>query len=529
MKTDYEIYKDKKLVHINDIAKKLDIDIEELCPYGKYIAKIENKKGTKKGKLILVTSTSPTPYGEGKTTLSIGINDALNKIGENSIAVLREPSMGPVFGIKGGATGGGYSQVVPMEDINLHFTGDIHAITSANNLLCSIIDNHIYFGNELNIDTNRVVFSRCVDLNDRALKKVNIEATNRDDNFCISVASEVMAILCLSKDVVDLKKRLGNIIVAYDIKGNEVYAKDLKAEEAMTILLKDAIKPNLVSSLEENPILLHGGPFANIAHGCNSVIATTLGLSLSDYVVTEAGFGSDMGALKFFDIKCRELNINPDIVVLNTTIRGLLYNGNDNLEKGASNLRFHVENMLKFNSNLIVVLNKFENDTDEQIQYIQNVCNEYNVKFYVSKNFKFGSAGATHIAENIVKLSKKPNEKTYTIYDLEDSLKIKIEKLCKNIYGASEIVFDKKVMQKLDICNKPYPICIAKTPYSISDDKSKLGFPKDFKMTVTDIKVNNGAKFITVYMGNVMTMPGLAKHANFEKMEINNNEIKGLF
>ena len=529
MKTDYEIYKEKKLVRVNDIAKKLNIDEDDLYHYGKYIAKIENKRGKKSGKLILVTSTSPTHYGEGKTTLSIGINDALNKIGENSIVALREPSMGPVFGIKGGATGGGYSQAVPMEDINLHFTGDIHAITSANNLLCSIIDNHIHFGNELDIDINRVVFNRCFDLNDRALKKINIEVTNRKEKFNISAASEVMAILCLVRDINELKERLGNIIVAYNKKGKELYAKDLKAEEAMTILLKDAIKPNLVGSLEENPILIHGGPFANIAHGCSSVIATTLGLSLADYVITEAGFGSDMGALKFFDIKCRDLNIIPDVVVLNTTIRGLTYNGDGSLEKGVSNLRFHIENMLKFSSNLIVVLNKFEKDTDKEIEIIKIICTEYKISFFVSENFKFGSVGATHIAEKIVELSKKENKKTYNIYDLEDSLKTKIEKLCKNVYGATEIIFDEKVMKKLDICNKQYPICIAKTPYSVSDNKTKLGFPKNFEMTVTDIKINNGAKFITVYMGNVMTMPGLEKHANFEKMEINSDEIKGLF
>ena len=498
---------------ILDIANNLNL--EEIEIYGNYKAKInyncENKKMN--GKLILVTSTNPTPYGEGKTTLSIGLSDSLNKIGKKSIVVLREPSLGPVFGSKGGACGGGLAKVEPELDINLHFNGDFHAITSANNLLCSIIDNHIYEGNNLNID--EVVFNRCIDINDRALRNINLN--NRIDHFDITPASEIMAILCLSKNIYDLKEKLGNIIVGYTKEKNEIYAKDLKCVDALTILLKDAIKPNLVGTLYGNPAIIHGGPFANIAHGCNSVIGTKTALKLSDYVITEAGFGSDMGALKFFDIKCRLNNIYPDVVVINTTIKSLKYNGNDNLEKGIENLKFHIENMKKFNDNVIVSLNKFDNDLDSDIEYLKNYVENLNTKFVISTMYKDGEDGCIELANLVLELE---NNKEYYMYDLNESLKEKIEKVCKHL-GCCEIIYEEKALQKINNINKDYPICIAKTPFSITDDKNILGYPKNFKMKVTDIKVLNGAGFIVVYMGNILTMPGLTRDANYLNMHIN--------
>lgn len=502
--------------NITYIANKLNLGLDELELYGKYKAKINydyEKSKNKDGKLILITSTNPTPYGEGKTTLSIGLTDSLNKLNKKSICVLREPSLGPVFGTKGGACGGGLSKVEPELDINLHFNGDFHAVTSANNLLCSIIDNHIYFGNELGID--KVVFNRCLDINDRSLRNIKLE--NRNEKFDITPASEIMAILCLSKNIEDLKNRINNIIIGFDKKGNEIYVSDLKCADAITILLKDAIKPNLVQTLYGNPCIIHGGPFANIAHGCNSVIATKTALKLSDYVITEAGFGSDMGALKFLDIKSRLNNLNPSCIIINTTIKSLKYNGENNLEKGLGNLKFHIENMKKFNDNVIVSLNKFDEDLVEEIETIEKLCVEMNTKFALSTMYKDGEDGCLSLASLILNLE---NNKKYEIYNLNDSLKEKIEKMC-NLYGCSEVLYEEKVLNKINSIDKKYPICIAKTPYSISDNKNLLGYPKNFKMTVTDIKVLNGAKFIVIYMGNVLTMPGLSKNSNYLHMNIN--------
>lgn len=528
---DYEIASKVKPLHIRDIADKLNIKEESLEYYGNNKAKITaSDEMTAKGKLILVTSTSPTPYGEGKTTLAIGIHDALCKIGEQSLVVLREPSLGPVFGTKGGATGGGYSQVIPMEDINLHFTGDIHAITAANNLLAAIIDNHLFHGNELNLDASRISFERCLDVNDRVLRKVDLPITNRRDKFNISTASEIMAILCLSKDIDDLKEKLGNIFIGYTLDDKEIFARDLHAEGALTVLLKDAIKPNLVQTLENNPAIIHGGPFANIAHGCNSIIATKLGLNLADYVVTEAGFGSDMGALKFLDIKCRQNNIYPDMIVLNTTIRGLKYNGHDNLEIGLSNLEYHVTNMKKFSSNVLVVLNKFATDTEREVEVLCNYCNALRVPFAISTCHQDGSDGGIEVANTIVDMLANENQITYFPYEVTDSLQTKIEKVCKDIYYAKEIKYKDGILEKIEKLDQYHlPICIAKTPYSITDDPKKLGFPKNSTMTVTDVKLNHGAGFITVYMGNIMTMPGLSSHANYLNMDYIDGTIKGIF
>ena len=497
---------------ILDIINKLNLNENEYELYGNYKAKLNIDFNNKKnGKLILITSTNPTPYGEGKTTLNIGLSDSLNKLGYKTISTLREPSLGPVFGTKGGACGGGLSKIEPEMDINLHFNGDMHAITSANNLLCAIIDNHIFQGNELNID--KVVFNRCLDINDRELRKIKLN--NREESFVITPASEIMAILCLAKDLADLKNRISKIIVGYTKDNKEIYVEDLKCTDALTILLKDAIKPNLVQTLYNNPCIVHGGPFANIAHGCNSIIATKTALSISDYVVTEAGFGSDLGALKFFDIKNRIANFNPICVVINTTIKALKYNGNNDLKKGIENLKFHIENMKKFNDNVIVSLNKFDDDTNDEINYVKDFCVELNTKFVVSTMYKDGENGCLELANEIVNLE---NTKHFEIYDLQDNLKTKIEKVCK-LYGCSNIEY--KCLDKINNINKDYPICIAKTPASITDNPKILGYPTDFKMTVTDVKVFNGAGFIVVYMGNIMTMPGLAKESNYLKMHMN--------
>lgn len=534
--TDYEISQNAHLKNIIEIGEKIGFSKEDLDLYGNYKAKIlktDKELQNKEGKLILVTSTSPTPYGEGKTTLSLGMNDSLNQIGVNSIAVLREPSLGPVFGTKGGATGGGMSQVCPMEDINLHFTGDIHALTSANNLLCAIIDNHIFQGNLLQLDPNRISFQRCLDVNDRALRSIHLNKIDREDSFNISTASEMMAILCLASDEEDLRKRLGDIFIGYTYDNKEIYARDLKVEGALLVLLKDAIHPNLVQSLENNPVIIHGGPFANIAHGCNSLLATKMGLKVSDYVVTEAGFGSDMGALKFLDIKCRIGHLNPDLIVINTTIRGLLYNGENSLEKGIQNLLYHIENMCYFKENILVVLNRFEKDTEEQISYIKTFCAENHTSFAVSECYKKGSAGGIDLAHTIVKLCQKEKKDLNLLYTLEDPISIKIDKVCKKAYHASSIIIEEKAKQKIEILEKNghtnLPICIAKTPYSISDNPKLLGYPKDFTMTVTDIKLNHGAGFITVYMGNIMTMPGLSKTPNYLNMDFVDHKIKGIF
>lgn len=502
---------------IKSIAKRLSIPEDKVSYYGNNMAKVDYKyKGKKKGKLVLVTSINPTPYGEGKTTLSIGLNDSLNKIGKNSIVVLREPSLGPVFGRKGGAIGGGKATVEPSVNINMHFTGDFHAITSANNLLCAIVDNHIFQGNELGIE--KVNIKRCLDVNDRSLRK----------DFVITTASELMAIFCLSTSLSDLKRRIGNIIVGFKADGSYVYARDLHAEDACTILLKDAINPNLVQTGYGNPAIVHGGPFANIAHGCNSIIATKLGLSLSNYVITEAGFGSDMGAVKFFDIKCRENNLYPDAVILNCTVKALKYNGNDSLEKGICNLEYHIKNMAKYTSNLLVALNKFDTDTPEEVEYVKSFVEKMGYKLYICTMFKDGEDGCIELAKSLVKLPK--NNKHYLMYDHEDKLIDKINKVLKNEYGVKNINIDDVAREKLEeLKDSKLNICISKTPMSITDDPKVLGYPKDFDVTISDINLYNGAGFITVLLGGVLTMPGLAKKSNYLDMKIDDDgNISGI-
>ena len=551
MQTDIEISRQAKKIKINKVAKKLDIPSRFLETYGSYKAKLSLNllnKTNPDGKLILVTSTNPTPYGEGKTTMSIGLHDALSLLGKKSLVVLREPSLGPVFGIKGGATGGGYSQVVPMEDINLHFTGDLHAIETCNNLLCAIIDNHIYQGNKLNLDLNRIEFKRCVDLNDRSLRNVTIKYDNkgleRNDNYNITVASEIMAILCLATDIKDLKRRLGNILIGYNKKGKMIFAKDLKCVDALALLLKDAIKPNLVQTLENNPALIHGGPFANIAHGCNSIIATKMGLKLADYVVTEAGFGADLGAEKFLDIKCQIANLKPNVIVINSTIRSMKYNGGvskeeinqENLEAlkvGINNLKTHILNMQKYTKNIVVCLNKFENDTDKEINYVKNFCQDLGCRFAVSTSYVEGGKGSINLANEVIDLCNK--EVDYKpLYDFSEPIITKIEKVCQEIYHAKEVIISSKALEKINLLNKNnfanLPICIAKTQYSLTDNPKILGNPKDFTMTVTDIRLASGAGFIVVLMGSIMTMPGLPKESAYLKMKFSNQgKISGLY
>ena len=531
---------------ISFIAKKLGLNDTDIEKYGNDKAKIKLKKySNKKGKLILVTSINPTPYGEGKTTLSIGINDALNKLNKKSVVVLREPSLGPVFGVKGGATGGGYTQITPSIDINLHFTGDIHAVESANNLLCAAIDNHIYFENQLGF--KKVLFKRCIDMNDRSLRNITIsknlkKASSRDESFQITTASEIMAILCLSKDMDDLKRRIGNILIGINIDDKPIYAKDLNIEDAMTILLRDAIKPNLVQTLENNPAIIHGGPFANIAHGCNSIIATNIALELSDYVITEAGFGSDLGCEKFFDIKCKENNLKPDLVVLNVSIRSLKYNGlcpkddleNSNLEflkKGIANLKAHINIVKKFSSNLIVVLNKFETDKYEEIDFLREYCKNMNVNFEISDAYKYGSKGAISLVTSILNILDNKNKINF-MYNNNDSIEEKIASLAKNIYNADNVKYSTSSIDKIKIINKlgynNLPICVAKTQYSISDDPNKLGYPSNYEITVEDLSLCTGAGFIIVYLNKIITLPGLARHSNYENMHIKNNQITGI-
>ena len=551
--TDIEIARNSKMLEISEIARKLSISDKYLECFGKYKAKINldifNDLDKKDGKLILVTSINPTPFGEGKTTMSIGIHDAFRKLGFNSLAVLREPSLGPVFGIKGGAAGGGYSQVVPMEDINLHFTGDMHAIGAANNLLCAAIDNHIFQGNSLNIDKDKILFDRCVDMNDRALRSVMVGLDLGKDvahlnHYSITVATEIMAILCLAHDLKDLKDKIGNILFAYDINNNPLFVKDLHVEDAMTILLKDAIKPNLVQTLENNPVIIHGGPFANIAHGCNSLIATKLGLKLADYVITEAGFGADLGAEKFLDIKCRKGNLKPSVIVINATIRSLKYNGGmgknelntknmDYLEKGSCNLKVHIENMKKYIDNIVVCLNKFSFDDEEEIEYVKKCCEDLGCEFAVSSSYENGGKGSQDLALKIAKLCE--NEKEFhLLYDEDDSIKNKISKISKEIYHAGSVKYLDAALKSISKIEEmgldKLPVCIAKTQYSISDDAKKLGYPKDYEITVRDVKVNSGAGFIVVYMGKIMTMPGLSKVPAYEKMHIDDDgTIYGLF
>ena len=549
--TDIEIAKQFKLKNIVDIASKLNLE-EDIELYGKYKAKISNPekyKNKKDGKLILVTAMSPTPLGEGKTTISISIADGLRRIGKNSILALREPSLGPVFGIKGGATGGGYAQVAPMEDINLHFTGDIHAITSANNLLSAMIDNHIYFGNELQI--NEVVWKRCMDLNDRQLRVIETGLSGeskivpRKDGFDISVASEIMAILCLSENIKDLKQRLGNILIGYNKNEEPVFARDLKAEGAMAVLLKDAIKPNLVQTLEYTPALIHGGPFANIAHGCNSIIATKLAMKLSDYTVTEAGFGADLGAEKFLDIKCRKANIKPNVVICVATIKALKYHGgapkeeilNENfecLQKGMKNLYKHIDNIQnKFGLNIIVAINKYSTDTKEELEYVQKELSKKDIESSIVESWAKGGEGAIDISNKITKMCEKKDNFKY-IYDLEDSIEDKIEKIAKQIYGAKGIKLSEQAVSKIEKINKMgysnLPICIAKTQYSFSDDAKNVEDKNEYEINIRDIDLKAGAEFIVAYAGKILTMPGLPKVPAAENININENEeIVGIF
>lgn len=526
--TDIEISRNTKKMDIKEIAKKIGLDEKDLILYGNDKAKITLEKGKKKGKIILVTATNPTPYGEGKTTVSIGLGDALSKLGKNTSIALRQPSMGPVFGIKGGATGGGYSQVIPMEDINLHFTGDFHAITMANNLLSAAIDNHIERGNELKI--KEVLFNRCLDVNDRELREVQLN--NRKESFNITAASEVMALFCLATDLEDLKRRLGNIIIGKNELNQYVLAKELNIEGALTAILKDAFYPNLVQTLEHTPVLIHGGPFANIAHGCNSIKATKLAASLTDYIVTEAGFGSDLGAEKFFDIKCRVGNIKPDCIVLVTTIRSLRFNGDDNLEKGLSNLEAHINNLKQNNSNIVVCLNKFVTDTQSDIEIVKKFVNDHNISFALNTSYMDGGEGAKSLAKEVLCLLQNENQFEY-LYDIDSSIKEKIDTLSKKIYHADKVEYSHKSLELIDEIESKklsnFPICIAKTQYSLSDDKTKLGNPQHTTIFVKDIKVYNGAGFITVLLGNILTMPGLPKNPNYEKITVNkDNHIIGL-
>ena len=552
---DIEIARNTKLDNIVEIATKAGIKEDELEQYGKYKAKIDSKKLFKRleskqnGKLILVTSINPTPLGEGKTTMAIGIADGLSRIGKKAILALREPSLGPVFGIKGGATGGGHAQVAPMEEINLHFTGDIHAITSANDLLSAIIDNHIYFGNELGFE--KVTWKRCIDLNDRQLRKVETglsgekNIVKREDGFDITVASEIMAILCLATDLQDLKRRIGNIIVGYNKEGKPITAKDLHAEGSLTVLLKDAIKPNLVQTLEHTPAIIHGGPFANIAHGCNSVIATKTAMKLADYTITEAGFGSDLGAEKFLDIKCRKANLKPDAVVCVATIRALKYHGGqpkdqikeENLEalkNGIANLNRHLDNLKnKFGLNVIVAINKFATDTQAEINLLKQELDKQNIELSLVESHEKGSTGAVDIAEKLVKLVEKEENFKY-IYQDEDTIKEKIEKVAINIYGAEGVEYSKEALEEIEKIDKlgysKYPVCIAKTQYSFSDDPKNLECKEPFKIHVNEINIKAGAEFIVAITGKIMTMPGLPRNPAAEKIDIDSDgNIVGIF
>lgn len=551
--TDIEIANSIESQDIYEIAEKLKIKKDYIETYGKYKAKISNKifkelEENKNGKLVLVTAISPTPYGEGKTTMSIGIADGLNKIGKNAILSLREPSLGPVFGMKGGATGGGYSQVVPMEDINLHFTGDMHAITSANNLLASLIDNHIYQGNELEI--KKVTWKRCLDLNDRSLRKVEIglsekeEIIKRKDEFQITPASEIMAILCLSSNIAELKTMLGNIIIGYNKENDPIFARELQAEGAMAVLLKDAIKPNLVQTLERTPAFIHGGPFANIAHGCSSIIATKMALKLGDYCVTEAGFGADLGAEKFLDIKCRKAEIKPDVVALVATLKALKYHGGVQKEdiyeeneqaiiEGTHNLLKHIDNLRnKFNVNTIVAINKNDKDRLKELQLLEDILNKNNIEYSLVESWKKGGEGAIDIAKKIEKISQ--NNKLNYVYELEDDIKTKIEKVCTNIYGAKEVKYteeaEKNIEKIEEMGYEDLPICIAKTQYSFSDDAKNLKCDESFEINIRNVELNAGAEFVVVLAGKILTMPGLPNKPAANNIDIDENEnIIGIF
>ena len=555
MLSDIEIAQNAKMKDITEIAQNLGILPSELEPYGHYKAKINDSvfdrlHEKKDGKLVLVTAVNPTPAGEGKTTVSIGLGEAMNKIGKNAIVALREPSLGPVFGIKGGAAGGGYSQVVPMEDINLHFTGDMHAITSANNLMCAMLDNSLQQGNELNIDHRRIQVKRCLDMNDRALRNIvislggKLNGVPREDHFCITVASEVMAVLCLSSDIFDLKKRLGNILVAYTYDGQPVYCRDIKADGAMTVLLKEAIKPNLVQTLENTPAIMHGGPFANIAHGCNSVRATKTALKLADYAVTEAGFGSDLGAEKFLDIKCRFASIKPSCIVLVSTVRSMKYNGGvakedlkeenlDALKKGSENLGAHIDNLKKYGVPVVVAINHFYADTQAEIDYIEQYCKDRGADFAVTKCFAEGGAGSIELAEKVVEACEKENNFHY-LYDIDMPLYDKIETIAREIYGADGVDYTKEAKASLDEFIKlgadKMPVCMAKTQYSLSDNPKLLGRPHGFRITVSSASLSNGAGFVVCQTGSVMTMPGLSKSPAAYRIDIDENgNTVGLF
>lgn len=556
MLSDIEIAQKAKCLPIKEIAKSLSIEEDDLELYGKYKAKlplslVDKYSDRPDGKLILVTAINPTPAGEGKTTVTVGLGEAMSKIGKNAVIALREPSMGPVFGIKGGAAGGGYAQVIPMEDINLHFTGDMHAITAANNLLCAIIDNHIQQGNELSIDPRRILFKRCLDMNDRALRNVivglggKLNGVPREDGFMITVASEVMAILCLASDIDDLKLRLGRILVAYTYDGKPVYAKDLQVVGAMAALLKDAIKPNLVQTLENTPALMHGGPFANIAHGCNSVTATKLGLKLADYCITEAGFGADLGAEKFLDIKCRYAGLKPSCIVIVATIRALKYNGGvaksdlkyenvSALEKGIVNLQTHIENMKKYGVPVVVAINRFMTDTDEEIKFIEDFCEKQDVLVSLTEVFANGGNGGVDLAKKVVKtIEEKPSD-FKPLYDAELPIKEKLDIIAREIYRADGVAYTKsaeKAIAEIEALGKDkLPVCVAKTQYSLSDDQTKLGKPENFTITVRDVRLSAGAGFIVALTGDIMTMPGLSKQPAAYSIDVDTDgNIKGLF
>ena len=555
MLSDIEIAQQAELLPIKEVAAKIGISEDELEFYGKYKAKLSDELANRvennpDGKLVLVTAINPTPAGEGKTTTTAGLGQAIAKIGKNAIIALREPSLGPVFGIKGGAAGGGYAQVLPMEDINLHFTGDMHAITAANNLCCAMLDNHMQQGNTLNIDPRRILIKRCLDMNDRALRNIvvglggKVNGIPREDHFIITVASEVMAILCLANDIDDLKQRLGRILVAYTYSGEPVYAKDLKADGAMTALLKDAIKPNLVQTLEGTPAIMHGGPFANIAHGCNSVRATKLALKLADYCITEAGFGSDLGAEKFLDIKCRYAGLSPSAIVIVATCRALKYNGgvpkaevsNENLDalkKGIVNLGVHIENMRKYNVPVIVAINRFGTDSKEELEYIESYCRENGADFALSDVFGKGGEGGIELAKKVVEACEKPSDFA-PIYSLDLTVKEKIEKIAATIYGASKVNYttaaEKAIKEVEALGADKLPVCIAKTQYSLSDNPALLGAPKDFEITVRNVTLSNGAGFVVAYTGDIMTMPGLPKVPAAHSIDVDSDgKIVGLF
>ena len=556
MKSDIQIAQEAKMEPIAKIAEKLNLNEDDIELYGKYKCKISldvlNKNKDKKdGKLVLVTAINPTPAGEGKSTVTVGLGQALCKMGKKAVIALREPSLGPVFGVKGGAAGGGYAQVVPMEDINLHFTGDMHAITTANNLLCAAIDNHIHQGNNLRIDSRRIVFKRVMDMNDRALRNIvvgmggKVNGFLREDGFMITVASEIMAILCLATSLSDLKERMGNILIAYDLDGNPVYAKQLEIQGAMALLMKDAIKPNLVQTLENTPAIIHGGPFANIAHGCNSILATKMALKLGDVVVTEAGFGADLGAEKFLDIKCRYGDLNPDCIVIVATIRALKHHGGISkeelnipnvqaLEKGIVNLEKQIENMKKYNVPVVVAINKFIFDSDEEVEFIKEFCSKLGVNVALSNVWAEGGEGGLELANSVNKMLENEESNFKVLYDEKTNIKDKISTIAKEIYGAANVQYTLAANRQISEIEKfqldKLPICMAKTQYSLSDNQYLLGRPENFNITVKEVRVSTGAGFIVVLTGDIMTMPGLPKVPAANKMDIlENGEIVGLF